>query len=607
MDNESKLKIIIEAQNRAKKAFDEANSQLDSAEKKYASVGDKIGAVGDKMKDVGGKMNTRVTLPIVAGAGLAIKAFSDLQETLSKVDVTFGDNAGTVKEWAGTAITSMGLAKQSALDAAALFGDMGSGMGQNRDEATKMSMSLTQLGADMASFKNVSFERAQTALAGVYTGETEALKSLGIVMTETNLQEFAASKGIKKKLADMTQAEKVQLRYNYVMEKSANAQGDFARTSDSIANKSRMTKERAKELSAEFGEKLAPVMNKLLEIGNKVLDFFSGLSDEQQKTLLIVIGVIAGLGPLITVLGNIATAVKVVSSAFTLLGANPMVLAFIATVLLIAGIAYLIINNWDTLKQWFSTFFEFVKGIFTGVLEFIKNNWEMILGIIMGPLGIVIALIVNNFDTIKNAFMAVVNFIWGLATGLWNFLASIFGGIKNFIVDAFRGAGNIVSSVWDGIKSFFSNFGENIRTGVDKVKDIITSPFKAAFNAISNLWNNTAGKLSFKAPDWVPGIGGKGFDMPKLPTLYTGARNFKGGPAVVGDVGGRGGEIVNLPRGTDVFSNSESKNILRNLADGKIGGGGPAIGSMVNNFTVYNEVDINRIARDIGFQVARAS
>lgn len=603
MDNDAKLKILIEAQNKAQKAFDDANSMIEKTEKNFSSMSDKLDKAGEKMKDVGSKMSTRLTLPILAGAGLATKAFSDLQETLSKVDVTFGENSGTIKSWADNAISSMGLAKQSALDAAALFGDMGTGMGQNRDQASKMSMSLTQLGADMASFKNVSFERAQTALAGVYTGETEALKGLGVVMTETNLQEFAASKGIQKKIGDMTQAEKVQLRYEYVMAQTANAQGDFARTSDSLANKTRTATEKTKELSAQFGEQLAPVMNKLLDVGTKVLEWFSKMSGDQQKMILMVIGAVAALGPLISIVGNLITAFKALQSVFMLLGANPMVLAFVATILLIAGLAYLIITNWETVKQWFSTFFEFVQGIFMGVLDFIKNNWEMIISIILGPLGIVIALVVTHFDTIKNAFMAVVNFIINGAQSVWNFLSNIFNGVKNFIVSAFRGAGDIVSSVWNGIKSFFSGFGDTIRSGVDKVKDIITSPFKAAFNAVSGFWNNTVGKLSFKAPDWVPGIGGKGFDMPKLPTLYKGVRDFKGGPAIVGDINGRGGEMVNLPGGTDVFTNQESKNIMRALADGQVGGGQNI--NMNNTFITKTEIDIQRFARDIGFQIAR--
>lgn len=570
MTNEEKLKILIEAHNKAQKAFDEVNAQVDRTEKRFGGMADRLDKVGSKMKDVGGKMTVGVTLPILAGAGMAVKAFSDLNETINKIDVSFGASANTVKAWSENSITSMGLAQQSALDAAALFGDMGTGMGQNQEEASKMSMALTQLGADMASFKNVSFDRAQTALAGIYTGETEALKSLGVVMTEANLEQFAMEKGIKKQIKDMTQAEKVQLRYNYVMEKTKNAQGDFARTSDGLANQTRMSGERVKQLAADFGEKLAPAYAKVLEVGNKLLDWFNGLSGSQQTAVIAIAGFIAALGPAIMVIGHLITAIKGIGIALTFLGAHPIILIIMAVIAVIAGLAFLIIKNWDTLKQWFNTFWNWLMGIVSTVIAFIKANWDKLLPIILGPLGLLIAIIIKNWDTIKAGFAAAVNFIASAARSVWSTLTGIFNGVRNTITTVFVSAANTVSSVWNGIKNFFSGLGGSIKNGIANVGGFITAPFSSAFNSIKNLWNSTVGRLSFQAPDWVPGIGGKGWSMPKL---YTGVRNFTGGPAIVGDVMGRGGEIVSLPRGTDVFSNRESRNILRSLADGNGGGG----------------------------------
>lgn len=680
MNNEEKLKILIEAHNRASKAFDEVNSQVDKTEKKFSGLSDKLAKAGDKMKDVGGKMTTRLTLPILAGAGLAVKAFSDLNETMNKVEVSFGANASAVKEWSKGSIESMGLAQQSALDAAALFGDMGTGMGQTTAEASKMSMSLTQLGADMASFKNVSFERAQTALAGIYTGETEALKSLGIVMTQTNLEEYAAAKGIKTKLNEMSQAEKVQLRYNYVMDKTKNAQGDFARTSDGIANQTRMTSERVKQLSAEFGEKLAPAFGRLLEIGGKVLDFFGRLDAKGQTILLLGLGIVAALGPVITILGHVVTAIRAVGIAMTFLGAHPMILVIMAVIAVIAGLAFLIIKNWDTLKSWFNSFWEGVKKAFSSVVNFIKDNWQLLMILLLGPLGAFIVLVVTywdqikntaiaafemiknavitvfnilkvivlvalaimlapilifakivmaNWETIKNVAVAVFNFIKNIVVAVFNFLKvpvmfyvnlvimqfnimkaillAVFNAIKavvvavfnvisgivrgaaNVIMSVFRSAANVVRSIWGSISGFFRSVVSGISGAFSGVVNTIKAPFRTAFNAVANLWNSTVGKLSFKAPSWVPGIGGKGFTMPRIPTMYTGVRDFAGGPAIVGDIRGQGGEIVNLPKGSDVFSNRESKNILRNLSDNKnTGSSEPTV--IFNNYgTIKNE------------------
>ena len=136
--------------------------QMKQAEDGASRVSDKIGKLGGSL--------SRLSVPIGgAFVGMA-KLASDMEETLNKVDVSFGDSAGSVKDWSKTSIKKMGLAQQTALDTAALFGDMGTGMGQNEVESSKMSMGLTQLSADLASFKNVKQDVAKTAIAGIYTG-----------------------------------------------------------------------------------------------------------------------------------------------------------------------------------------------------------------------------------------------------------------------------------------------------------------------------------------------------------------------------------------------------------------------------------------------------
>lgn len=635
MGDEEKLKIIIEAQNKAQAAFAEAQKQIDDTGQKFSSMSDKMESAGQKMKSVGKKMTTYMTLPILAGAGMSIKAFSDLEETLSKVDVTFGKSSASVKKWADTSIEKMGLAKQTALDATALFGDMGTGMGMNQKEAAKMGMGLTQLGADMASFKNVSIDRAQTALAGVYTGETEALKSLGVVMTETNLAEFAASKGITKKISDMTQAEKVQLRYNFVMDKTKNAQGDFARTSDSLANKTRTAKEKTKELSAELGGKLAPIYNKLLEVGTKVLDWFGKLSGKQQKWILYIGIALAVLGPLVTMIGTLATVMGFLLS--------PVGLIVAAVVLLAAGLVYAYFK--------FQAFRNIVDTVWRAIVTVVKWAWENIIK----PIWDVIVWYITNIlvpyykmlwaviQVVWNAIVSVIKWAWEnvikpiwdliywyvttVLIPVWTKIWEVAVWVWNKVVEGIQAAWNFIKPIWDSIWAFIteklvpafqkiwdkvsdvftkvwntiSGWVTNVKDGFDKVKgwiatlvekfneikdkvgeafgnvaDAITKPFKSAFNTVVDLWNKSIGKISIDLPDW---LGGKKFSMPKLDKLYKGTRNWGGGPAIVGDVNGRGGEIINMPGGTDVFSNRESKQILRNLAAGQ------SIAGPTNTFT----------------------
>ena len=417
-------------------------------DKAAGSIAAKTQKIGNKMSSVGKTMTKGLTLPIVAGFGYAVKAASDLNETLNKIDVAFKDQSKEVKKWANTSITSMGLARQSALDAAALFGDMSTSMGLSTKAAAKMSTNLVQLGADLASFKNIRFEEAQTALSAIYTGETESLKRLGIVMTEVNLLEFAKAKGIKKSIKDMTQAEKVQLRYNFVMDKTKNAQGDFIRTQGGTANQLRMTQERFKQLAAEIGAKLLPIANKLLGIIQGWIDKFRSLSPETKRIIMIVLGVIAVLGPLLIFFGKIITAVgliiKVVqgfSKVMRLISVtSPWFLAIIALV----AIALLVIKNWDKVKIFFVGLWNKIKSIFFSIKNFIVSTWQSI----------------------------------------HRTVTSLVTRVKNWIVDKFNAVVRFIKGIPGAIKKALST-----------IYDVITWPFRKAFNAVVSIYNATLGKV----------------------------------------------------------------------------------------------------------------
>ncbi len=260
----------------------------------------------------------------------AVKSASDLNENINKTEVAFKDASDEVKAFAKTTLKTYGISESAALDMASLFGDMSTSMGLTTKQSAKMSKKLVGLAGDMASFKNISLDRAQTALAAIYTGETESLKALGIVMTETNLQEYARTQGIKKSVSEMTQAEKVQLRYNYVLKQTTNAQGDYARTSDGTANLTRTATENFKELSAEMGKELLPLVNQLLTKAISLVDWFKNLDDSQKKTILTILGIVAAAGPLLSILGNLTTAIGGMSKALGLFIGNPTLLALAA-------------------------------------------------------------------------------------------------------------------------------------------------------------------------------------------------------------------------------------------------------------------------------------
>ena len=142
-----------------------------------------------------------------------------------------------------------------------------------------------------------------TALNGVVTGETESLKRLGVVMTEANLKMFALSQGITKNIQDMTQAEKVNLRYAYVMQMTSNAHGDFARTGGGAANQMRIFQESLKQLGAQFGQVILPLFTKIITKINSWIEKFGSLDERTKKIIVVIAGLVAAVGPLLIGLG----------------------------------------------------------------------------------------------------------------------------------------------------------------------------------------------------------------------------------------------------------------------------------------------------------------
>lgn len=202
----------------------------------------------------------------------AVQLASDLQEVQNVVDVAFGDMAYKIESFSKTAIDNFGISELTAKRTASTYMAMAKGMGIAEEAGSDMAITLTGLTADMASFYNVSQEMADTAIKSVFTGETESLKQYGIVMTEVNLEQFALSQGITKSLSAMTQQEKTMLRYQFVLQQTALAQGDFVRTQDSWANQTRVLSERWKEMQTIFGEAFMTIGVLVLPVINSIID-----------------------------------------------------------------------------------------------------------------------------------------------------------------------------------------------------------------------------------------------------------------------------------------------------------------------------------------------
>lgn len=203
----------------------------------------------------------------------AVELASDIQEVQNVVDTAFGDMKYKMEAFAETAIEIYGISKLTAKETGSTFMAMFKGVNLANDAASEMSLQLTALSADMSSFYNKSQDITSTALKSIVTGETETLKQFGIVMTEANLEAFRLAQGIETSYKKMSQAEKVVLRYNYVMQQTKLAQGDFAKTQNSWANQTRILSERWKEFLSILGSGLIKVLTPLVQVLNTVLQY----------------------------------------------------------------------------------------------------------------------------------------------------------------------------------------------------------------------------------------------------------------------------------------------------------------------------------------------
>ncbi len=202
----------------------------------------------------------------------ALSAASDLEEVQNVVDVTFGENAAKIDSWAKTAISQFGLTETKAKQFASTLGAMMKSAGVSGDSIVSMSENMAGLAADMASFYNLDFETAFQKIRSGISGETEPLKQLGINMSVANLNAYALKQGLEKTFDQMTQGEQTMLRYQYIMSATADAQGDFARTSDGFANSQRLLESNFEQLQVKAGQLLVGPLAELTTWANTTLD-----------------------------------------------------------------------------------------------------------------------------------------------------------------------------------------------------------------------------------------------------------------------------------------------------------------------------------------------
>jgi len=280
------------------------STQMQNAERRMKKV-------GKRFENIGQNLTLGVTLPVLGLGAASVKAASDAEETSAKFNTVFRDISEQAKKASETLVNSYGQSQQASQELLSNTGDLLTGFGFTQDSALELSTEVNKLAVDLASFTNFSggAKGASEALTKALLGERESVKSLGISILEADVQAKMLKNSQEGLTFETERQAKAFATLQLAQEQSQNAIGDYARTSDSFANTTRKLRARLNDLGVEFGKILLPLAQKLADVAGKLITYFRDLSPETKKVITVVAGLAAAIGPLLTVIGLLATTV----------------------------------------------------------------------------------------------------------------------------------------------------------------------------------------------------------------------------------------------------------------------------------------------------------
>lgn len=439
---------------------------------------------------------------------------SDLAEVQNVVDVTFSKMNEQVNNFAQNAVFQFGLSETMAKQYTGTFGAMAKAFGFVESEAYAMSTTLTGLAGDVASFYNITQGEAYTKLKSVFTGETESLKDLGVVMTQTALDQYALANGYGKTTAKMTEQEKVALRYAFVQQQLSLAQGDFARTSDSWANQVRILKLQFDSLRASLGQgfiaAVTPVikvintiMGKLVQLANVFSAFMKRLFGVKSDSSSGIGAVASDVSSATNAMDNLSNSTSGVGSAAKKAAKEIKGLMGIDEINTISstgsdsdsgsgdssGIGNIGMDDWDFSQQEKATdgllskvevFADKVRNIFKNISNFIKKHKEIILSIIGGLVsGIIAFFIAGNWGAITGAIASVIGWIELIPTAL-----GLAGLALTTPAALIAGAVAVVTTAFLYLWQISDSFRNALINGWNALVSALTPYFKAIMGAL---------------------------------------------------------------------------------------------------------------------------
>lgn len=466
------------------------DGDVKAAERRFKKFQTTLRNTAKSATALGGKLSTRLSLPIIALGGFAIKAASDAEETLAKFGTVFQDVRGEADKTAKNLSRNFGLSSVKAQELLGDTGDLLTGFGFTGDMALDLSSKVNELAVDLASFTNFSggAEGASKALTKALLGERESIKTLGISILEEDVQARVKQLEAMGQFRDETERQKKAFATLLLaQEQSKNAIGDFARTSEGFANQVRILKGRLFDLAVSFGQIVLPVANKLVGVIKDGVEFFDGLSKGMKTTIVVVAGLAAALGPLILIFAGILNTIVLTTVAMQFLGKASIIawLKMLAPILLVAAALAGIILVFEDIASFFKgekSITGLIVNEFNKAIDFINTKFMELPDIVKSAIAI--------------ATVPIRSFI-NLIQGIGGFLGTLVGG--GSFDSAMSALGESVKSSLTDVD--FNDVGALIGFGAKERSFRASTPATAGAGASSG-GNNVSVNVS--APVSVP-------------------------------------------------------------------------------------------------------
>lgn len=425
---DKELNIVVSAKNEASKALNSANKDI---QKMTKSVKSSRAEFIKSAKSLAA-YSAAIGAVAFASANKLADMASDAEESINAVNVVFKEGADVIKNFSDTAAQSMGLSAMEFRQMSTETGTLLSKIQQPMEETANQTVILGKRAADLASIYNTDVSLAMSAINQALRGETEALRQYGGEVTDTALQEYAHAQGIQKKVKDMNESEKVQLRLQKILFDTNTAEGDFQNTIDGAANSQRVLTAEIKDYGAELGKNVLPLKKQALEITLELMKLLKGEKSDVEE---------------------LNAAWKVIS--ITIEAAIWVIQAAINTWYEIGkAMGYVIVYLVETMPQAWEALKEKVMFVMEAIGFVIIEGWKKIKSIIRNSINAIKTIVVDSLGAIRDFFEEVggeISETWG---GMW------------------EGMGNKVIEIWDGVKQTIAS---GLNWVIGKINSVIKS------------------------------------------------------------------------------------------------------------------------------------